>query len=104
MGTFSWLCEDQIEKNRMMSQLEIICRRMWSNPPLFPANVIIEVFGSPKLREQWQRDVGEMSCRIRKMRQGLKDKIIQSGSTLNWDHITNQIGMFCYTGLTKEQV
>lgn len=27
-----------------------------------------------------------------------------SGSTRNWSHITEQIGMFCYSGLTQEQV
>ncbi|KAI4385058.1 hypothetical protein MLD38_003124 [Melastoma candidum] len=26
------------------------------------------------------------------------------GSTLSWKHITNQIGMFCYSGMTPEQV
>jgi aspartate aminotransferase len=28
----------------------------------------------------------------------------QAGSTKNWDHITNQIGMFCYSSMTPEQV
>jgi len=26
------------------------------------------------------------------------------GSKRDWSHITNQIGMFCYSGLTGEQV
>jgi len=26
------------------------------------------------------------------------------GSTRDWSHIINQIGMFCYTGMTEEQV
>ena len=26
------------------------------------------------------------------------------GSSLDWSHITNQIGMFCFTGLNKDQV
>ena len=26
------------------------------------------------------------------------------GSTLNWSHITNQIGMFAFTGMSKDQV
>ena len=37
------------------------------------------------------------------MRQLLKQKLIESGSQKNWDHITNQIGMFSFTGLTAEQ-
>ena len=27
-----------------------------------------------------------------------------AGSTRNWSHITEQIGMFCYSGMTQEQV
>lgn len=26
------------------------------------------------------------------------------GSTRDWSHITEQIGMFCYSGMTQEQV
>jgi hypothetical protein len=28
----------------------------------------------------------------------------QAGSQRNWEHITNQIGMFCFTGLSQDQV
>ena len=28
----------------------------------------------------------------------------QAGSTKNWDHINKQIGMFCFSGMTPEQV
>ena len=27
-----------------------------------------------------------------------------AGSTRDWSHVTDQIGMFCYSGLSKEQV
>ena len=27
-----------------------------------------------------------------------------AGSSRNWSHVTEQIGMFCYTGLNQEQV
>ena len=45
-----------------------------------------------------------MAERIIDMRQALKDKLHELGSKHNWDHITNQIGMFCYTGLNASQV
>ncbi|KAI4385057.1 hypothetical protein MLD38_003124 [Melastoma candidum] len=32
------------------------------------------------------------------------DNLEKLGSTLSWKHITNQIGMFCYSGMTPEQV
>lgn len=45
-----------------------------------------------------------MADRIISMRSLLKDALVSQGSHHNWDHITSQIGMFCFTGMTPEQV
>ena len=45
-----------------------------------------------------------MSQRIKSIRSVLKQKLKEEGSVHNWDHITNQIGMFAYTGLSADQV
>ena len=49
-------------------------------------------------------DVKGMADRIISMRTRLRDGLAREGSTLNWQHITDQIGMFCFTGMTPEQV
>ena len=56
------------------------------------------------LRQEWLGDVKGMADRIITMRQRLKDGLAREGSTRNWEHITDQIGMFCFTGMTPEQV
>lgn len=38
------------------------------------------------------------------MRASLRKGLEDIGSKRSWKHITDQIGMFCYTGLTSEQV
>lgn len=45
-----------------------------------------------------------MADRIIGMRTQLRDNLKKEGSTMNWSHITDQIGMFCYTGLKPPQV
>ncbi|RYR21339.1 hypothetical protein Ahy_B03g066626 isoform B [Arachis hypogaea] len=45
-----------------------------------------------------------MADRIIGMRATLRENLEKLGSPLPWQHITNQIGMFCYSGLTPEQV
>jgi aspartate aminotransferase len=45
-----------------------------------------------------------MADRINLMRTLLQDKLAEVGSTKNWEHITKQIGMFAYSGLSKDQV
>lgn len=45
-----------------------------------------------------------MADRIIDMRTRLQQGLAREGSSLNWQHITDQIGMFCFTGLKPEQV
>lgn len=45
-----------------------------------------------------------MADRIISMRTQLKDNLAKEGSIRNWNHITDQIGMFCFTGMTEQQV
>ena len=45
-----------------------------------------------------------MAHRIIDMRKALVENLKKAGSTRDWSHITSQIGMFAYTGLTKAQV
>lgn len=45
-----------------------------------------------------------MADRIIKMRALLKENLEKLGSGRDWNHITNQIGMFAYTGLKPEQM
>lgn len=45
-----------------------------------------------------------MADRIIEMRALLKKELETLGSKHDWSHITSQIGMFAYTGLTAEQM
>ena len=45
-----------------------------------------------------------MADRIISMRQLLKLNLEKAGSIRSWNHVVNQIGMFCYSGITPEQV
>jgi aspartate aminotransferase len=38
------------------------------------------------------------------MRKRLVEDLRQAGSTHNWSHISSQIGMFAYTGMTADMV
>jgi aspartate aminotransferase len=103
VGMFSVLCADADEAQRVDSQVKILARSMYSNPPLHGARIVATVLGDPKLKEMWQGEIATMASRIIAMRSLLKNKLIDLGSKKNWDHITNQIGMFSYTGVTPEQ-
>ncbi|KAG5047300.1 hypothetical protein JHK82_016672 [Glycine max] len=103
-GSLSVLCEDEKQAVAVKSQLQLIARPMYSNPPLHGALIVSTVLGDPDLKKLWLKEVKVMADRIIGMRTTLRENLEKKGSTLPWQHITNQIGMFCYSGLTPEQV
>jgi aspartate aminotransferase, mitochondrial len=50
------------------------------------------------------KEVKGMADRIITMRKTLVDNLKKEGSNHSWQHIIDQIGMFCFTGLTEKQV
>lgn len=104
VGTFSIVGADTSEKERLLSQLKILVRPMYSNPPIHGARIAAEVLTNPTLRGEWLDEVKLMANRIISMRTALRGRLEELGSKKSWNHITDQIGMFCYTGLTPEQV
>ncbi|RKP20874.1 putative aspartate aminotransferase [Rozella allomycis CSF55] len=103
-GAFSVICESPDEAQSVLSQLKIIIRPMYSNPPIHGARIVSTILNSPEINQEWLGEVRLMADRITSMRAMLKKGLQEENSLLNWDHITNQIGMFCYTGLNPMQV
>lgn len=91
-------------KSAIKSQLNKLTRSEISNPPAYGAKVVATVLSDASLRKQWEEDLVTMSSRIIKMRNDLKQRLIALETPGNWDHITNQTGMFSFTGLSPEMV
>ncbi|KYK59329.1 aspartate aminotransferase [Drechmeria coniospora] len=89
---------------RIASQLAILQRSEISNPPLYGARIVSTVLGDAKLRAEWEGNLEEMSGRIMSMRKALRSKLEALGTPGTWNHVTDQIGMFSFTGLTEAQV
>jgi aspartate aminotransferase len=104
IGCFSIMCEDAEEAQRVESQMKLLARPMYSNPPLHGAAIVATILGDPALKRQWYGEVKGMADRIIDMRKRLRAELEASGSTLSWNHVTDQIGMFCFSGMTGEQV
>jgi len=104
IGAFHIVTDSTEEKERLLSQLLIIIRPMYSNPPITGARLVAEILNDPELSKEWYKEVKLMADRIISMRQGLVKSLKDAGSKRDWSHITSQIGMFCFSGLTPEQV
>lgn len=103
-GAFTLVCSDADEAARVMSQVKILIRPMYSNPPIHGARLVKTILTTPDLNAQWLTEVKGMADRIIGMRTKLVEGLAKEGSSKNWQHVTDQIGMFCFTGLTPDQV
>ena len=104
IGTFSIVCSDEDERDRVLSQMKIVVRPMYSNPPIYGARVVDAILSDDGLRNEWRSECKSMADRIIRMREALVSELVKAGSTRDWSHVTRQIGMFCFSGLTPEQV
>jgi aromatic-amino-acid transaminase len=104
VGALSVLCESKEEADRVLSQLKIVIRTNYSNPPTHGGAVVAAVLNNPELRALWEKELGEMRVRIKAMRQKLVDGLKAAGVKQDMSFITQQIGMFSYSGLTKDQM
>jgi aromatic-amino-acid transaminase len=104
VGALSVLCQSKEEAERVLSQLKINIRTNYSNPPIHGGAVVAAVLNTPELRQQWEQELAEMRMRIKEMRQTLVDGLKAAGVTQDMGFITKQIGMFSYSGLSKDQM
>lgn len=104
VGALSVVASDKEEASRVLSQLKIAIRTNYSNPPIHGGAVVAAVLNNPELRAKWESELAEMRVRIKAMRQKLVDGLKAAGIQQDMSFITTQIGMFSYSGLTKDQM
>ncbi|KAH7514730.1 hypothetical protein FEM48_Zijuj11G0121500 [Ziziphus jujuba var. spinosa] len=86
------------------SQLQQIARAMYSSPPVHGVLLVSTILSNPDIKSLWVREIKVMMNRIQRIRAALRDSLEKLGSPFNWEHITKQVGMFCFSGLTPNHV
>ena len=104
VGALSVVCGSAEECTRVLSQLKIVIRTNYSNPPTFGATVVATVLTTPALRTMWEEELTGMRQRIKATREQLVTKLHAAGVKGDLGYITQQMGMFSYSGLAKEQM
>ena len=103
VGQLTVVTKDKQYNHAVKSQLEILIRTNYSNPPVHGALIVSTILNNPSFKEEWYTQLNIMSNRIKDMRQLLKSELEVIGTPGKWDHILTQIGMFSYTGLSEKQ-
>jgi aromatic-amino-acid transaminase len=103
-GGLSVVCRDHDEAERVLGQLKLAVRRSYSSPPMTAGLLVATVLGNDDLRAQWTREVETMRTRMDSMRKLLAEQIRSLSNEIDVSFLTNQRGMFSYTGLNEQQV
>lgn len=102
-GTLSVVTSDKKTAAAVLSQLKLVARPAYSNPPAHGARIVSRVLNDKTMTGEWHEELRGMSGRIQKMRDELRGELERLKTPGTWRHITDQIGMFSYTGLSKTQ-
>jgi aromatic-amino-acid transaminase len=104
VGALSVVCKNAEETSRVLSQLKIVIRTNYSNPPTHGAQIVATVLATPALRAQWEDELAGMRVRIKAMRTALVEKLAAAGVKQDMGFIAQQQGMFSYSGLNAPQM
>ncbi len=104
VGALSVVCASPDEAKRVLSQLKIVIRTNYSNPPTHGASIVAKVLNTPALRTQWEGELAAMRDRIKAMRLALVSHLAAAGVDQDLSYITRQQGMFSYSGMSAAQM
>ncbi|WP_129139981.1 aromatic amino acid transaminase [Modicisalibacter coralii] len=103
-GCLIVVAKDSEQMENVRSQIAIVARENYSNPPAHGGSIVIEILESAELAAQWRQEVAEMRDRINGLRRDFVDALKPHGLDERFAFIAEQRGMFSYTGLNAEQV
>lgn len=102
-GALSVVCDNAHDAQAVQSQIKAVARAIYSSPPLHGALLASRLIWGEELNAEWKQEVKSWADAIAGRRHALRHALEALGSPHSWRHMTAQIGMFCYSGLTKEQ-
>ena len=102
-GCLHFVCHDKENAQRVLSQVKIVIRTNYSSPPKHGARIAAAIINDPANFKQWTAELQNVVKRMDDMRKALRAAIEAKGVKGDWSHITTQIGMFSFTGLTTKQ-
>ncbi|MGR3500742.1 amino acid aminotransferase [Pseudaestuariivita sp.] len=103
-GGLTVLAESAEALKPVMAQLNATIRSNYSMPPSHGARIVAEVFADAALHADWEAELTEVRERIAAMRLALREKLEERQVSVDLSFVTDQVGMFSYTGFTPEQI
>ncbi|MFG6667382.1 aromatic amino acid transaminase [Halomonas sp. HNIBRBA4712] len=103
-GSLILVAKDQQQMENVRSQIAIVARENYSNPPAHGGAIVSEILNDAELTAMWREELTEMRDRINTLRRDFVEALKPYGLADKYACVAEQRGMFSYTGLTPEQV
>lgn len=104
VGALAVVCQRKEQAVRVQGQLKSIVRQVYSSPPAYGAQIVSAVLNDKELFLLWSSEVQQMRSRLGEMRSGLRKILEALAPNQSWKFLTDQKGMFSYTGLSAQDV
>jgi aspartate/tyrosine/aromatic aminotransferase len=104
VGALTLVANSPEAAERALSQIRISIRANYSNPPTHGGALVAAVLNDAALRKQWEAELAAMRERIHKMRHLFVTRMKELKPQHDFSFLSQQKGMFSYSGLTNLQV
>ncbi len=102
VGALHVVAKNAGEAERVLSQLKVLIRTNYSNPPAHGSAIVSTILSDPELRLQWEEELKGMRIRLKSIRQTFVDELENAGVPGDFSFLREQKGMFSFSGLSRE--
>ncbi|MGP1960105.1 MAG: amino acid aminotransferase [Arsenophonus sp. NC-TX2-MAG3] len=104
VGACTIIANDSDQAEQAFSQIKLIIRANYSNPPLHGAAIVTTILSDEFLKKEWSEELTIMRQRIQRMRQLFVNTLQEKGAKKDFSFISKQNGMFSFSGLNQDQI
>ncbi|HUD01106.1 MAG TPA: aminotransferase class I/II-fold pyridoxal phosphate-dependent enzyme, partial [Rhabdochlamydiaceae bacterium] len=104
VGSLFVVTESEKMAEAVLSKLKAIVRTNYSNPPRHGAAIVAHILSTPVLKKMWEQEVQMMQRRIEKLRVAFVEALASRSLKRNYLFLADRVGMFCFSGLKKDEV
>jgi aspartate/tyrosine/aromatic aminotransferase len=104
VGALTLVAQNTAAAEVALSQIKSCIRTNYSNPPSHGGAVVSTILRDAALRQQWEQELAAMRDRINGMRSLFQKSMSSRQTGRDWSFVTQQTGMFSFSGLNAAQV
>jgi len=104
VGALSLVSPNAAQTEIIHGQIQNVARGIYSMPPNYGGALVGRILSDATLSADWKRELSAMRDRINGLRGQLAGKFRERLGSGRFDFIPQQLGMFSFLGLSKEQV